>query len=69
MVSALPSGLTVEIDRTNNPFVDKLLDPLAGITLSVIDGQLSLGDSPGLGIGLDMEVVEKYLFQFMIIHN
>ena len=60
VVSALPSGLTVEIDRTNNPFVDKLLDPLAGITLSVIDGQLSLGDSPGLGIGLDMEVVEKY---------
>ena len=60
VVSALPSGITVEIDRTNNPFIDELLDPLAGMTLSVVDGQLALGDSPGLGIGLNMEIVEKY---------
>ncbi len=49
-----------EIDRTDNPFVDELLDASAGATLTIDDGQLSLGEGPGLGIGLDREVVERY---------
>ena len=55
VVSAIPNGITVEIDRTGTPFVEDLLvDPL-----EVIDGQLELGDRPGLGIQLNMDVVER----------
>jgi L-alanine-DL-glutamate epimerase-like enolase superfamily enzyme len=63
VVSAVPSGVTVEIDQMNNPFVDELLDPEAGTNLAVLDGQISLGDSPGLGIRLNTEVVDRYRLQ------
>ena len=55
VVSAMPNGLTVEIDRMNNPFVDELL----GRPLEVVDGEIALGDAPGLGIELNGEIVEK----------
>ena len=55
VVSAISNGITVEIDRTGTPFVEDLLvDPL-----EVSNGQLTLGDRPGLGIQLDMDVVER----------
>lgn len=55
VISAIPNGITVEIDRTGTPFVEELLlDPL-----DVVDGQLKLSDRPGLGIELDMAVVER----------
>ncbi len=54
-VAAAPTGFTVEVDRTGNPFIDELLtDPL-----SVIDGRLRLSDRPGLGISLDEETVSR----------
>ena len=52
-MASLPHGLTVEVDQTNNPFVEELL----GEPLSVRDGTLELGTRPGLGI----EVNEKTL--------
>jgi L-alanine-DL-glutamate epimerase-like enolase superfamily enzyme len=46
VVAAMPNGITVESDRTGNPFIDELLvDPI-----HVVDGQLQLSDRPGLGI-------------------
>jgi len=54
-VAAMPNGLTVEVDRAGNPFVDELLvEPL-----SSTDGQLQLSQAPGLGIELDHAVVER----------
>ena len=55
VVSAMPNGVTVEIDRMNNPFVDELLQR----PLDVVDGEIALGDGPGLGIELNWEVVER----------
>ena len=55
VVSAMPNGVTVEIDRMNNPFVDELLQR----PLEVIDGEIALGDRPGLGIDLSWEVIER----------
>jgi D-galactarolactone cycloisomerase len=55
VVSAMPNGISVEIDQMNNPFVnDLLIEPL-----SVVNGQLKLSDAPGLGVELDMEVVKR----------
>ena len=56
VVAALPNGITVEMDRTGNPFVDELL--VDG--LSVEDGQLQLGENPGLGLELNREVVDRF---------
>jgi L-alanine-DL-glutamate epimerase-like enolase superfamily enzyme len=56
VVSALPNGLTVEVDQTGNPFIDELLaEPLR-----VREGLLRLGHAPGLGIQLDARAVERY---------
>ena len=55
VVSAMPNGISVEIDQMNNPFVTELLvEPLA-----VTDGQMPLSDAPGLGIELKMDVVDR----------
>ena len=54
VVSTLPNGITVEIDRTGTPFVEDLLvEPL-----TVTNGELQLSDRPGLGIDLNMDVVD-----------
>ena len=56
VVSAMPNGVTVEVDQTGNPFIDKLLvEPL-----QVRDGHITLSSKPGLGIEVDMKVVEQY---------
>ena len=55
VVSAMPNGVTVEVDRMNNPFVDELLQR----PFEVLDGEIALGDGPGLGIDLNWEVVER----------
>jgi D-galactarolactone cycloisomerase len=54
-VAAAPTGLTVEMDRTGNPFIDELLTE----PLSVTDGRLRLSDRPGLGISLDEATVSR----------
>ncbi len=55
-VAAHPCGLTVEIDQTENPFVDNLLiEPL-----KFTDGELDLGEAPGLGIELNENTINKY---------
>jgi L-alanine-DL-glutamate epimerase-like enolase superfamily enzyme len=54
-VASLPNGLTVEVDGTGSPFIEELLaEPLA-----IEDGKLLLGDRPGLGIELNMDVVRR----------
>jgi D-galactarolactone cycloisomerase len=54
-VAVCRNAITVEIDQTGNPFVDRLLvEPL-----TVKDGQLALSDRPGLGIDVDLAVVEE----------
>lgn len=56
VVAALPNGLSVEVDRTGNPFIDDLLvEPLR-----VRDGQLSLSNAPGLGIDLDQTTIDRF---------
>lgn len=55
VVGAMPNGVTVEIDRMNNPFVDELL----GRPFEVVDGEIALGDRPGLGVELNWEVIER----------
>ncbi len=55
VVAAAQTGITVEIDRTGNPFVDRLLNE----PLVVSDGRLSLSDRPGLGIELDEGAVSE----------
>ena len=58
VVAALPNGISVEMDRTGNPFIDDLLvEPLR-----IADGHLTLSEAPGLGI----EVDEKTLARFMM---
>jgi len=48
-VASEPSGLTVEVDQTGNPFIEELLAK----PLRITDGRLALGGRPGLGIELD----------------
>jgi D-galactarolactone cycloisomerase len=56
VVSAVPNGLTVEIDQTRTPFVDELLvEPLR-----VTNGELPLSKAPGLGIRLNESVLKRY---------
>jgi D-galactarolactone cycloisomerase len=55
-IAASPAGITVEIDRTGNPFIDGLLvEPL-----TVRDGQLVLSAAPGLGIELRESVLDAH---------
>lgn len=55
VVAALPNALTVEMDRTGNPLVtDLLVEPPV-----VKDGMIRLSDAPGLGIEVDMKMVER----------
>jgi len=55
VVSSLENGVTVEVDQTGNPFIDKLLVK----PLEIADGQLRLSQGPGLGIELNDSVVES----------
>jgi len=54
LVAAMPNGITVEVDRTGNPFIDDLLmEPLR-----IEDGELRLPDAPGLGIEVNEKALE-----------
>ncbi|HEX4485051.1 MAG TPA: mandelate racemase/muconate lactonizing enzyme family protein [Terriglobales bacterium] len=56
LIAALPTGLTVEMDRTGNPFIDELLvEPL-----QVVDGEVAVPEGPGLGIELDRAALERF---------
>ena len=56
VVASISNGVTVELDQTGNPFIDRLLvDPLR-----VHDGQLQLSGAPGLGIELDQDVIDEF---------
>jgi D-galactarolactone cycloisomerase len=56
VVASIPHGLTVEVDRTGNPFVDELLTE----PLRITSGRLQLPSVPGLGVRLDEEVIARY---------
>ena len=56
LIASLPTGVTVEMDQTGNPFIDDLLVD----KLQVVDGELQLPQRPGLGIELNEEVVDRY---------
>lgn len=56
LIASLPNGITVEVDRTGNPFLEELLaEPLV-----VRDGELPLPTGPGLGIELNEDLVRSY---------
>jgi len=55
LIAALPTGLTVEVDRTGNPMVDELLvEPL-----QIHDGKLRISSAPGLGIEINQAVIDR----------
>ena len=56
VVAAMSNGVTVEVDQMNNPFVNDLLVK----PLQIESGELQLSHAPGLGVELDLEVVEKF---------
>ncbi len=56
VIAAKPNGITVEMDCTGNPLVDSLLKT----SLKVQEGYFDLGEAPGLGIELDMDVVDRF---------
>ena len=56
VVASQPGGITVEIDRTGNPFIDRLLTE----GLQFEEGALRLTDEPGLGIALREEVIDAH---------
>ena len=56
VVAAMPNGVTVEVDQMNNPFVNDLLVK----PLQIESGELQLSHAPGLGVELDLEVVDKF---------
>jgi L-alanine-DL-glutamate epimerase-like enolase superfamily enzyme len=56
LIATLPNGITVEVDRTGNPFIDQLLtEPLV-----LRDGEIPMPAGPGLGIALDEDLVAAY---------
>ncbi len=59
VMAAIPNGLTVEVDCTNNPFVKELLSE----PLMIRDGELQLPTAPGLGVTLRPEVIDRYRLQ------
>jgi L-alanine-DL-glutamate epimerase-like enolase superfamily enzyme len=56
VVAAMSNGVTVEVDQMNNPFVNDLLVK----PLQIENGELQLSHAPGLGVELDLEVVDKF---------
>jgi L-alanine-DL-glutamate epimerase-like enolase superfamily enzyme len=56
VVASVPHGMTVEVDRTGNVFVDDLLTE----PLRIRDGLLHLPERPGLGIQLDESVIARH---------
>src|SRR5262245_45823969 len=56
LVASLPTGLTVEIDRTGNELIDGLLTE----PFEVSEGEVQLRQAPGLGIDLDQEALTRY---------
>ena len=56
VISAVPNGITVEVDQTGNPLVEQLLDE----PLQIANGQIALSDAPGLGITVNREVIDAY---------
>lgn len=57
LIASLANGITVEVDRTGNPFIDELLTK----PLEVRDGEIVMPVQPGLGIELNQEVMDRYL--------
>ena len=57
LVASEPNSLTVEIDRTGNPFIDELLTE----PFEIRNGAVKLPRKPGLGIELDEDVVARHL--------
>ena len=56
VISAVPNGITVEVDQTGNPLVEQLLDE----PLQIANGQIALSDAPGLGITVNRELIDAY---------
>ena len=56
LVASERNSLTVEIDRTGNPFIDELLTE----PFEIRDGMVRVPNGPGLGIELNEEVVARH---------
>ncbi len=56
VIAALPNGITVEVDRTGNPFIDDLLaEPF-----QIEEGFIPLPKTPGLGVELNESVIRRW---------
>jgi len=53
----MESAMMVEFDRTENVLRDKLIKP----SFTLVDGMIIVPDAPGLGVDVDLELLEKYL--------
>ena len=60
VIASLPTGLTVEIDRTGNGLVDQLLTE----PLKVVDGMIAVPQAPGLGIELNPAAIECFTLPY-----
>ena len=56
MVAAMPQGRLVEYSTERSPMAQELTTG----TLAFEDGYVTVPDTPGLGVELDMETVERY---------
>jgi L-alanine-DL-glutamate epimerase-like enolase superfamily enzyme len=56
IVASSANGMTVEVNQAGNPLIDDLIDP----PLTIHDGHLVLSDTPGLGIELNADALQRY---------
>ncbi|MDP7015176.1 MAG: mandelate racemase/muconate lactonizing enzyme family protein [Pirellulaceae bacterium] len=56
VIGPAANGVTVEIDRTGNPFVDELLEQ----PLEIENGKLILPSTPGLGANVRPDILEQF---------
>jgi gluconate/galactonate dehydratase len=57
MCAAIPNFIALEWHAADVPFFDAML---AGGHPIISDGYIDLGDAPGLGVELDLDVCRRY---------
>jgi L-alanine-DL-glutamate epimerase-like enolase superfamily enzyme len=56
LLAGVGGGGLLEIDSNDNPLRDRFCGPV----VNVVDGTVTLGDAPGLGIEPDLASIEQY---------
>ncbi len=58
LLSAIPNALICEFQQVANPLREELLNE----PLKIVDGEILIPNTPGLGIHINDEIIEKYAF-------